>query len=82
MSALYSSRHGKTYVVPTGGLVFSLVVYFGVFVGGVIILVLRRRFLGGELGGPRNWAIASSIGFMFLYFLYLLFSCLGAYQYI
>lgn len=48
------------FVVKAGTLVFSVIVYSICALIAVALLVVRRKFLGGELGGPKPQAYASS----------------------
>lgn len=66
--------------VPASDLSFILVVYFITFVFCVAVLVARRYFIGGELGGPRKWAWASSIFILLLWMAFLVLSCLRVYK--
>eukprot|EP00250_Pteridium_aquilinum_P018050 c23918_g1_i1 orf=228-1613(-) len=66
--------------VPASDLSFILVVYFITFVFCVVVLVARRYFIGGELGGPRKWAWASSIFILLLWMVFLVLSCLRVYK--
>lgn len=59
------------FVVKAGTLVFSVIVYSVCAVITVCILFARRKFLGGELGGPRPQAIASSIALVALWATYI-----------
>lgn len=66
--------------VPSLELGFTLDVYFITSVLCVIILIARRYLLGGELGGPRKWAWATSVSFLSLWIIFLVLSCLRVYQ--
>ncbi|XP_027117800.2 magnesium/proton exchanger-like isoform X2 [Coffea arabica] len=58
------------------GLSFSLLVFFCTSVGCIGVLVLRRRTLGAELGGPKIWAWITSVYFMFLWLIFVVLSSL------
>ncbi|CAM6104975.1 unnamed protein product [Calypogeia fissa] len=64
----------------TSGLSFSLLIYFITFALCWVVVMARRIYLGGELGGPRNWARASSGFFVFLWLAFVGFSCLNVYN--
>ncbi|KAI5074688.1 hypothetical protein GOP47_0010649 [Adiantum capillus-veneris] len=66
--------------VPAGDLSFILIVYFITFIFCVLVLIARRYFIGGELGGPRNWAWASCIFILLLWMVFLVLSCLRVYN--
>lgn len=62
-------------------LAFSVTMYCSEAVVAVLVLVLRRRkSIGGELGGPRRIKIITSIFFFSLWLLYLTMSSLEAYD--
>lgn len=49
----------------------------------LFVMMLRRsKLIGGELGGPRGYKIATSCLFVFLWLFYVLMSSLEAYGYI
>ncbi|KAI5311123.1 hypothetical protein L3X38_045590 [Prunus dulcis] len=58
------------------GLSFSLLVFFSTSVGCIAVLVIRRRQLGAELGGPRLWAWITFVFFMLLWLIFVLLSSL------
>lgn len=58
------------------GLSFSLLIFFVTSIGCISVLVLRRKLLGGELGGPRLWAWVTSIYFMLLWVIFVVLSSL------
>ncbi|CAM6082958.1 unnamed protein product [Calypogeia fissa] len=64
----------------TSGLSFSVLIYFITFALCWVVVMARRIYLGGELGGPRNWARASSAFFVFLWLIFVGFSCLNVYN--
>lgn len=66
--------------VPSLQLGFILIVYFVTFVLCVAVLIARRYFIGGELGGPRKWAWASSGFILLLWVIFLVLSCLRVYK--
>eukprot|EP00850_Spirogloea_muscicola_P003048 SM000012S25310 [mRNA] locus=s12:228229:231058:- [translate_table: standard] len=81
LTAIYDRvKLHQAYKVPASGLTFSLFTYFGTFIACVLFVFWRRRVLGGELGGPRGWAWVSSFFFLTLWFIFLLLSCLKAYE--
>ena len=59
---------------------FSVTLFCSEALIAIIILLLRRsKKVGGELGGPRNIKIVSSITLFSLWVIYLLVSTLEAY---
>jgi solute carrier family 8 (sodium/calcium exchanger) len=77
MGTAYWKANGKgDYVVPTGALSFSVVVFLVVAIVCFMVLVLRRCILGGELGGTTYTKYASGFFLFFLWFIYILLSTL------
>ncbi|XP_043703280.1 magnesium/proton exchanger isoform X2 [Telopea speciosissima] len=58
------------------GLSFSLLIFFLTSIACIAVLVFRRMTLGAELGGPRIWAWATCIFFMFLWVVFVVLSSL------
>jgi len=68
------------YEVPAGDLGFSVFVFLIVAVVCFIVLILRRVFVGGELGGPGTIKYLSAVLLIMLWFIYILLSTLQAYE--
>jgi len=64
------------YIDNAAGLSFCLLVFFATSFGCITVLVLRRIVLGAELGGPRLWAWTTSVYFMALWVVFVVFSSL------
>ena len=64
------------YIDNAAGLSFSLLVFFATSFGCITVLVLRRIILGAELGGPRLWAWVTSVYFLILWVVFVVFSSL------
>jgi solute carrier family 8 (sodium/calcium exchanger) len=73
-------KGAKPYEVPAGTLAFSVAVFLGVAIICFMILIARRCFIGGELGGPTTSKYASGCVLFFLWFIYILMSTLQAYD--
>ena len=67
------------YNVPAKGLDLSVVLFLTCCLIGVGILVFRRCYVKGELGGSQSGRTASAIVFTCLWLVYIVFSCLGQY---
>jgi len=63
------------FVVRKGGLLFSVVVIFAWAAVCILVLFLRRRLLGGELGGPRCWKVGTALFLCALWVMYLVLFC-------
>lgn len=64
-------------------LAFSVTLFCTTAVLAMAVMMMRRsKFIGGELGGPRGYKIATSCLFVALWLFYVLMSSLEAYGYI
>merc|ERR1711871_187802 len=70
------------FAVPAGSLGFSVGVFVTVAITCFGILLLRRRMVGGELGGPKRIQNISAAALCSLWFIYVLMSSLKAYGHI
>ncbi|KAI4815361.1 hypothetical protein KUCAC02_005509, partial [Chaenocephalus aceratus] len=83
VAAVYWKVKGKEFRVDPGSLAFSVTLFtIFAFICMGVLLFRRRPSIGGELGGPRRARIATSLLFLSLWFLYILFSSLEAYCHI
>ncbi|XP_072955233.1 magnesium/proton exchanger [Typha angustifolia] len=64
------------HIQNSGGLSFSLLIFFATSAGCVAVLVLRRLILGAELGGPKLWAWMTAAYFMVLWIVFIVLSSL------
>ncbi|RZF47516.1 hypothetical protein LSTR_LSTR014155 [Laodelphax striatellus] len=81
LAAIYHSYHGNQFLVSPGNLAFSVTLFCSEAVVAIIILLVRRsKFVGGELGGPRNYKYITSMLFFGLWLIYIVLSTLEAYQ--
>lgn len=67
------------YIVPEGSLSFSVALFLATSITCFLILILRRTFLGGELGGPDMSRIITTIIMICLWLIYVVMSSLKAY---
>ena len=70
---------GEGYQVRAGPLAFSVIVFLCVAIVCYIVLIARRSFVGGELGGTPTGRYVSGVFLFFLWFIYILMSTLQAY---
>jgi solute carrier family 8 (sodium/calcium exchanger) len=68
------------FVVPAGKLAFSVLVFSGTSVACGVLLIVRRKYCGGELGGPDKTKYASAALLCLLWFTYILMSTLSEYN--
>ncbi|XP_039281836.1 sodium/calcium exchanger 1 isoform X2 [Nilaparvata lugens] len=81
IAAIYHSFHGNQFLVSPGNLAFSVTLFCTEAVVAIIILLVRRsKFVGGELGGPRNYKYITSMLFFGLWLIYIVLSTLEAYH--
>ena len=72
MASIYHVSKGDRFEVKSGGdLGFSVGVFCCVAVIGIIIMYLKRKLHGGELGGPKFWKRMSTIAYVFLWILFI-----------
>ncbi|KAK9961799.1 hypothetical protein ABG768_007199 [Culter alburnus] len=83
VAAVYWAIKGKRFYVDPGSLAFSVTLFtIFAFICMGVLLFRRRPSIGGELGGPRVARILTTLLFLGLWFLYILFSSLEAYCHI
>ncbi|XP_013171102.1 PREDICTED: sodium/calcium exchanger 3 isoform X2 [Papilio xuthus] len=79
-AAVHRAR-GEPFHVDPGNLAFSVTMFCSEAALAVLVLLLRRRrSVGGELGGPRGLKLLTSGFFFSLWLIYLLMSGLEAYD--
>lgn len=81
IASVYHAIKGTEFEVPPGTLAMSVTVYCIEAVICVAVLVLRRK-IGGELGGPMKYRIPTTILFVFLWVTYIIISSMVSYCYI
>lgn len=59
------------FVVKAGSLGPSVLIFTCCAMVTILILYIRRHFLGGELGGPQLWARVTSLGLCCLWIFYI-----------
>nr|XP_056707569.1 sodium/calcium exchanger 3 isoform X2 [Euleptes europaea] len=83
VAAIYWASKGQEFHVSPGSLAFSVTLFtIFAFVCISVLLYRRRPHLGGELGGPMGCRLATTLLFVSLWLLYILFATLEAYCYI
>jgi solute carrier family 8 (sodium/calcium exchanger) len=76
----HKNKYDQNYYVPSGTLSFSVAFFLIVSVLCLIILVIRRYTIGGELGGPTNSKWVSAVILICLWLFYIVMSTLKAYD--
>ena len=80
VAAIYWKINGKEFRVEPGSLAFSVTIFtVFAFISMGVLLFRRRPSIGGELGGPKVPRLLTTLLFLGLWFLYILFSSLEAY---
>jgi len=80
ISAVYHKvNYSMPSYVPSGDLAFSVIVFLSCSMGCFVILLLRRLFIGGELGGPPLTRYASAVCLVSLWLVYLVLCIMRAY---
>ncbi|XP_075047924.1 sodium/calcium exchanger 3 isoform X2 [Mixophyes fleayi] len=83
VAAIYWASQGQEFRVSAGSLAFSVTLFtIFAFVCVSVLLYRRRPSIGGELGGSRGCRLATTLLFVTLWLLYILFATLEAYCYI
>ncbi|XP_048340341.1 sodium/calcium exchanger 3 isoform X8 [Sphaerodactylus townsendi] len=83
VAAIYWASKGQEFQVSAGTLAFSVTLFtIFAFVCISVLLYRRRPHFGGELGGPKGCRLATTLLFVSLWLLYILFATLEAYCYI
>lgn len=83
VAAVYWAVKGESFKVDPGSLAFSVTLFtVFAFICMAVLIFRRRPSIGGELGGPRIPRLLTSLLFLGLWFLYILFSSLEAYCHI
>ncbi|XP_043929900.1 sodium/calcium exchanger 3 isoform X2 [Protopterus annectens] len=83
IAAIYWASKGQAFHVQPGTLAFSVTLFtIFAFIAVTVLLYRRRPPIGGELGGPSGSKIITSLFFVSLWLLYILFASLEAYCYI
>ncbi|XP_053613359.1 sodium/calcium exchanger Calx isoform X3 [Plodia interpunctella] len=81
VAAIVHWSKNEKFLVDPGNLAFSVTMFCSEAALAVLVLVLRRRkSIGGELGGPRVVKIITSMFFFSLWLIYLTMSSLEAYD--
>ncbi|KAJ3610657.1 hypothetical protein NHX12_022749 [Muraenolepis orangiensis] len=80
IAAIYHNSQGREFRVDPGTLAFSVTLFtIFAFICVGVLMYRRRPDIGGELGGPRTAKVLTTMLFVSLWLLYILFSSLEAY---
>lgn len=83
IAAIYHNSKGEEFRVNPGTLAFSVTLFtIFAFICVGTLMYRRRPEIGGELGGPRTAKVLTTMLFVSLWLLYILFSSLEAYCHI
>ncbi|XP_026141374.1 sodium/calcium exchanger 1b isoform X1 [Carassius auratus] len=83
IAAIYHNSKGHEFKVEPGNLAFSVTLFtIFAFICVAVLMYRRRPDIGGELGGPRTAKGLTTMLFVSLWLLYILFSSLEAYCHI
>jgi len=83
IGAIYSMIQDEDYKVNTEGLSFSVMLFLITSLSTLAIIVLRRIFLKGELGGTNGFLKWFTAGLcVLLWVVYVVLSCLKIYNHI
>jgi len=76
----HQSTFNRPYIVKAGPLAFSVVVFLICAIICFGVLIIRRKLIGGELGGTKLGKWSSGCFLFLLWFIYILMSTLQAYK--
>jgi len=79
VAVLFNENPEAPYFVPAGALGFSVALFIMCAIICIVILLIRRSVVGGELGGTTYGRTISCIGLCSLWGFYIVFSILQAY---
>ncbi|XP_041920886.1 sodium/calcium exchanger 1b isoform X1 [Alosa sapidissima] len=83
IAAIYHNSKGREFRVDPGNLAFSVTLFtIFAFICVAVLMYRRRPDINGELGGPRTAKVITTMLFISLWLLYILFSSLEAYCHI
>lgn len=83
IAAIFHNSKGQEFKVDPGTLAFSVTLFtIFAFIAVATLMYRRRPEIGGELGGPRTSKVLTTMLFISLWLLYILFSSLEAYCHI
>ncbi|XP_053093462.1 sodium/calcium exchanger 1b isoform X1 [Pangasianodon hypophthalmus] len=83
IAAIFHQSKGREFRVEPGNLAFSVTLFtIFAFICVATLMYRRRPDIGGELGGPRTAKALTTMLFISLWLLYILFSSLEAYCHI
>ena len=71
---------GGAIFVPGGSLGFSVIVFVTCAIIGLLILIIRRKIVGGELGGGQSGRTISAVSLCSLWLLYVIMCILQTYK--
>jgi len=80
IASLYYGRKDEKFNVPSKGLDLSVALFLIVSLIGIVILIVRRIVVKGELGGSPAGRTASAIVFVSLWLFYVIMSTLAQYE--
>lgn len=82
-AAIYHTANGRSFEVNEGALGFSVMLFCIFALVAIGVMMLRRNpKVGGELGGPRKFKIASAALLIGLWVFYIIISSLVSYCHI
>jgi solute carrier family 8 (sodium/calcium exchanger) len=73
-------KYAEPYNVPAGNLAFSVIMFLSCSMGCFLVLVLRRIFIGGELGGKGLQRPLSAFIVFSLWLIYIIMCALQIYE--
>lgn len=84
VAAIYHAANGNEFEVDPGSLGFTVLIFCVEALVAIAVLMYRRNHkdINAELGGPSSSRKVTTMFFVFLWIMYILFSALQTYCYI
>ena len=80
IGSIYYEAKGECFIVPSGTLSFSVMIFTICATLCILMLVIMRKVQGGEIGGPRRKPVAVFMGMLWV--VYIVISALAAYDHL
>jgi len=80
IATIYYQNKGEDFNVPAKGLDLSVALFLMVSLIGIVILIIRRIAVKGELGGSKVGRTISAVIFVSLWLFYVIMSSLAQYE--
>ena len=80
IAVIYANSTDTVYKMPATGLTLSVIMFLGCSIAGIALIIFRRCYCKGELGGETCGRWSSAIFLISLWFLYVIINTLYLYD--